>query len=187
MRVGAQENLALLLGGLQRCQQVRCKDAGFGNLSVELLIQVGVQAGRLVVTDVLRVQTGFCRNDGQNQFAALFFQGVAHALNQRQVVGFVLLAIGNRIELFIGVQPLVLAEHHARPTFVEQFEVQRRPQVGAQAFDRKLIVVMGFRSLGPFTVEHGGLGRGREVAETAQRPGSEDQQNAQEDGDVEDS
>ncbi|MFH7416516.1 hypothetical protein VSS92_27620, partial [Pseudomonas syringae pv. tagetis] len=48
------------------------------------------------------------------------------------VVVLVLFSFGICLVLFVGVQPVVLGEHDAWTTFVEQFEVQRRPEVGAQ-------------------------------------------------------
>jgi predicted metal-dependent TIM-barrel fold hydrolase len=123
---------------LQRAQQVRGEDPVGRDTGVEVLVEVGVDARRFHFTQVFRVQAHLGRHDRHHQLHAFGFQGLAHAFDQRVVALQVQLFVDDRVEFFVAVQPLVATEHHARTAFVEQLEVQRRPEVGAQALDRKL-------------------------------------------------
>lgn len=152
---------------------------------MEILVEVGVDAGRLHLSEVFRVQAHLGRHHRHHQLHAFLFQRLAHAFDQRVVALQVQLFVDDRVEFFIAVQPLVAPEHHARTAFVEQLEVQRGPQVGAQALDRELLVVVGFHGLAPAAVEHGRLGVGAETEEAAYRPQAQDHQDHQEQGDVE--
>ena len=184
--IGAQEYLALLLGLLQRRQQIRRHDAGLLRLGMELLVEVCVQAGGRLRADVFGIQTRLGRHDGHHQLHTVRLELVAHATDQGEVFGLDLLAVGHRIELFIGVQPLVLAEDHTWAAFVEHLEVQRGPDIGAQALDREFVVVVSLDGLGPLAVEQGHLLGAVEVAECGQGPDPQGQQQPQEQGDVED-
>ncbi|MNK99116.1 hypothetical protein D3C87_1194970 [compost metagenome] len=187
MGVGAQEHLlAILLGLLQRAEQVRGRNPVRGQALVEVLVEVGVDARRFHFTEVFRVQAHLGRHHGHHQLHAFFLQGLAHAFDQRVVALQVQLFVDHRVELFIAVQPLVATEHHARTTFVEQFEIQRSPEVGAQALDRELVVVVRFHGFAPAAVEHRRIGVGAEAEEAAHRPQTEHQQGHQEQRDVED-
>src|SRR3546814_7203987 len=55
-------------------------------------------------------------------------------------------------------------------------DLQCRPDVGTQALDRELVVVVGLDGFGPATVEHGRIGVGAEAEEAAHRPQAQDRQ-----------
>ena len=185
--VGAQEHLlAAQFGLLQRAKQVRGRDLVGGDTGVEVLIQVGVDAGRLHFTQVLWIQAYLSRHDRHHQLNALGLELLAHAFDQRVVAFQVLVFVDGGVELLVAVQPVIAAQYHARTAFVEQLVVQRGPQVGAQAFDWELVVVVGFDGFGPATVEHSGVGVGAKAEEAAQRPGAQCQQQHQEQADIED-
>ncbi len=144
-----------------------------------------MDARRAHFVHVFRVQAHLGRNDRHHQFYPVLLEGLAHAFYQGVVALQVELLVDYGVELFIAVQPLVTAQHHPRAPFVEQLEVQGGPEVGAQALDRKLVVVVGFHRLGPAPVEHGGVVVGTETEEAARRPHPQHQQGQQEQGDVE--
>ncbi|MNN38618.1 hypothetical protein D3C81_1526240 [compost metagenome] len=183
--VGTQEHLATGLGLLQRRQQVGGEHAGLAGLGVELVVQVGVQAGRGLFADVLRIQPRLGRHDCQYQLYATLLQGVAHTADQREVFLFELIAVGDRLELLVTEQPVLAAQYHAWAAFVEQLEIQRRPQVGADALERELLVVVGLGGLGQLAVEGGHLRGALEAAQAAQRPQAQAQQQGEEQQGVE--
>ena len=169
VRIGAQEDLrAALFGLLQRAQQVGGNDLAGRQLRMEVTVQIGVNAGRTLVTHVLGVQAHLGRHHRHHQLHPVGFQGLAHAFDQRVVVGHVLLGVGPRLELFIAEQPVVAAQHHAGTAFIEQGEIQRCPQVGAQPLDRELVVIVGLDGFAPATVQHGGVVGGVKAHKAAQ-------------------
>ncbi|MCY1174805.1 hypothetical protein D9M73_150170 [compost metagenome] len=157
-----------------------------GQALVEVLVEVGVDAGWFHLTEVFRVQAHLGRYHRHHQFHAFVLQGLAHAFDQGVVALQVQFFVDGRVEFLIAVQPLVATKHNARTTLVEQLEVQRGPEVGAQALDRELVVVVGLDGLGPTAIEHGGIAACAEAEEAAQRPGPQAQQHGQEQRDVED-
>ena len=178
--VGTQEHLAAGLGLLQRRQQVGGEHIGLARLGVELVEQLVVQAGRRLLADVFGIEAGLGRDDRQHQLHALALQCVTHSTHQCQVVLYLLLRAGGGLELLVGEQPLVAAQHHAGAAFVEQFEVQRGPQVGANALDRELLVVVGLGGLGQLAVEQGHLPCAVETFQPADRPCAQPDQQAHE-------
>ncbi|MNQ85100.1 hypothetical protein D3C85_1002480 [compost metagenome] len=185
MGVGAQEQLAAALLGLQAGEQVRRGDVGAAQRAVEAPIEILALAADALVAEVLRVQARLGRHYRQQQQHIALRQLVAHALDQRQVVALVLSAIGHRLELFIRVQPVVLADHHAGAAFVEQQVVQRGPDVGAELLDRELLVVMALEGLRQVAVEHAELVGSLVTQDPAQGPEQQQGQHAEEQGDVE--
>ncbi|MCY1180962.1 hypothetical protein D9M73_214390 [compost metagenome] len=139
-----------------------------------------MQAGRGLIAEVLAIQPRLGRYDRQHQLHAALLQGVAYAADQRQVFLFELIAVGDRLEFLVAEQPLLAPQHHARAAFVEQFEIQRRPQVGADALERELLVVMGLGGFGQLAVEHAHLRAALEAAQAAQRPDTQAQEQGEE-------
>ena len=185
--VGAQEHLlATQLGLLQRAEQVRGRNVVRRHSSMEILVQIGVHAGRFHFTQMLRIQAHLGRHNRHHQLDALGLELLAYAFDQRVVALQVLVFVDGGVEFLVAVQPVIAAQHHARAAFIEQLVVQRRPQVGAQTLDRELVVVVSLDGFGPATIKHRGVGVGTEAKETAQRPGAKCQQQHQEQADVED-
>ncbi|KWV90186.1 hypothetical protein PFLmoz3_00184 [Pseudomonas fluorescens] len=167
--IGTQEHLlAGELGLLQRAEQVWRRDVVCRHAGVEVLVQVGVDARRFHLTQVLRVQAHLGRYDRHHQLDALGLELLAYAFDQRVVALQVLVFVDGGVEFLVAVQPVVTAQHHARAAFIEQLVVQRCPQVGAQALDRELVVVVSLDGFGPATVKHRGIGVGAEAKEAAQ-------------------
>ncbi|MNH21461.1 hypothetical protein D3C79_812700 [compost metagenome] len=163
--VGAQEQLATGFGCCQWRQQVRGKHASLTGLSMELVVQVTVQAGWGLLAQVLAVKARLGWHDRQHQLHTALLQGVTHTADQCQVFLLELIAVGDRLELLVAEQPLLAAQDHAGTAFVEQFEVQRRPQVGTDALERELLVVVRLGGLGQLAVEHTHLRGALEAAQ----------------------
>ncbi|MCY1174848.1 hypothetical protein D9M73_150620 [compost metagenome] len=178
--IGTQEYLAAGLGLLHRCHQVRCEHVGLACLGMELVVQVVMQAGRPLFAQVLGVDPCLGRHDRQHQLATVLLQGVAYATDQCQVFLHQLLGTGGGLEFFVAEQPLVAAQYHTRAAFVEQFEVHGRPQVGAQALDRELGVVVDLGGLGQLAVEQGHLLGALETLQATGGPGAHADQQAEE-------
>ena len=181
--VGAQEHRAVVLGLAQAAEQVGTVDAGGAGAGQEVLVEAVVQRGRLLAADVLGIQAGLGRDHREHQLDAAPVQLPLHAAYQCPIV-FQLLAARCRLELFVGEQPAVLADHHAGAAFVEQRVVECGPEVGAQALDREFLVVVGFEGVRQLAVEQWRIGRGGEARHALQRPSGEPQQQPAEGGDI---
>ena len=167
--IGAQEHLlAGELGLLQRAEQIWSWNVVRRHSGMEVLVQVGVHAGRFDFTQMLWIQAYLGRHDRHHQLDTLGLELLAHAFDQRVVALQVLVFVDGGVEFLVAVQPVIAAQHHARAAFIEQLVVQRCPQVGAQALDRELVVVVSLDGFGPATVKHRGIGVGAEAKEAAQ-------------------
>lgn len=168
MGVGAQEHRAVVLGLAQAAEQVGTVDAGGAGRGPGSPGR-GCRAARPAARGRCARDTGgpLAGITASTSLIAAPVQLLLHAAHQCPVV-LQLLAARRRLELFVGEQPAVLADHHGA-AFVEQRVVECGPEVGAQALDREFLVV-GFEGVRQLAVEQWRIGRGGEARHALQRP-----------------